>query len=1054
VMRAMDTDLGRVVAVKQLLHREEVAEQRFLREALVTARLEHPGIVPVHEAGRGEDGTPYYAMKLVAGQPLAELIDQRPTLVDRLKLVENIVAVADAVAYAHSNGIIHRDLKPANVVVGDYGETVVIDWGLAKEISPGGEEPAGGAPPAPRGISLASHVAHPGDVLRQLTSAGHVLGTPAYMAPEQAGGKDVDERADVYSLGAMLYHVVAGRPPYDDERVDTSDDLVLRVLAGAPVDLRLLEPACPVDLAAIVTKAMERAPRDRYATAGELAEDLRRHQSGQQVRAHAYTAGQILARWVRRHRYVVLVAALSAVAMTGLSAFGVKRIVRERDVAVAAEERASDRADELLLQQAEALLAVDPTRAAALARSYPPAGADQMWAARVVADARSRGVSAHVLDGHQRPVYALAWASSARLLVQDMTSLHLWTLPVESHEVLDALGEDYLATSEGAGVAAYVREDSQLVVRRSGTTHVLGEVQGILWDIQLSADGSRVATATSTGMVTLWSVDRGLGWRRERPAGVYQGLRFSPDGSLLASCGRDGKLALWEAETGSVRFNGTCDGLANVDFQFSSDGAHLVIGSRTGHLTTLNIKELSTTTRAVLSGAVAFIRTAEGARVVVASPAGEVLKIDCRTGERLFTAHVTSTVTQLAYDATADRTFVGSSGGTISVLGALGKANGVLRGHEGPVRALAIAPGGAMLASGGEDTKVRIWSLAFEAPRVTQLADAPLFHSRFSPDGALVAAEGQDGTVSVCDTRRFECQTSVAHRSLAFGLLWSRDSQYLATAGWDGRVRVWERRSGTAEYIDGSANASRVELSGIFGDPLRVVTVSPDKGPQVWTRAEGRWSAEPLRDGAPWLVSSPDGNAVAGATARREVTVWMNEEPGLVPRRRVPFADADLHAVREVSRSGRYVIAAMADGKARLVDAELMTSRAFDDASEREFVLDPSERFAVAGGGDGAVTWVDLATGEEFEHRPYRTKVVSVAFVDNLLVAASRDGAIWVLNVSSREQCMLHLDTQSVRDAALSGRGGLVAAATDDGQLHLVRLSNCHWSRSTSLPRN
>jgi eukaryotic-like serine/threonine-protein kinase len=140
VYRARDRELDRDVAIKELISRNNVSELRFLREALITARLEHPGIVPVHEAGRWADGTPFYAMKLVAGRSLRELIADRNTVDERLRLLHHVIAVADAIAYAHGRNIIHRDLKPGNVIVGDFGETIVIDWGLAKDLS-AAEEP-------------------------------------------------------------------------------------------------------------------------------------------------------------------------------------------------------------------------------------------------------------------------------------------------------------------------------------------------------------------------------------------------------------------------------------------------------------------------------------------------------------------------------------------------------------------------------------------------------------------------------------------------------------------------------------------------------------------------------------------------------------------------------------------------------------------------------------------------------------------------------------------------------------------------------------------------
>src|SRR6185503_12860656 len=239
-------------------------ESRFVREALITARLEHPGIVPVHEAGRWPNGSPYYVMKLVEGRTLKELLAATESIAQRLALLSHVIAIADAVGYAHSEGVIHRDLKPSNVIVGEFGETIVIDWGLARDTK--GEIPE---PPA--------EVAVPARGSGVSTISGKVVGTPAYMAPEQARGELVDERADVYAIGAVLYEMLAGKAPHADA---TPQAVLDRVLAGPPAPLADVAPDAPLELADIVRKAMAREPGERYANGSALAEDLRRFQTG------------------------------------------------------------------------------------------------------------------------------------------------------------------------------------------------------------------------------------------------------------------------------------------------------------------------------------------------------------------------------------------------------------------------------------------------------------------------------------------------------------------------------------------------------------------------------------------------------------------------------------------------------------------------------------------------------------------------------------------------------------------------------------------------------
>jgi serine/threonine protein kinase len=200
VLRARDRRMDRYVALKILAAPDEAMRVRFEREMRITAKLQHPGVVPIHDTGLWGDKVPFYSMRLVEGRSLRQVLDERHTLAERLQLLPNLLAVAETMAYAHSQAIIHRDLKPANIIVGAYGETVVIDWGLVKDLAaPVDDDPAGpeGAPE-----------------LAGATVTGQVMGTPAYMPPEQARGDAVDRRADVYALGALLRELITGKAPY------------------------------------------------------------------------------------------------------------------------------------------------------------------------------------------------------------------------------------------------------------------------------------------------------------------------------------------------------------------------------------------------------------------------------------------------------------------------------------------------------------------------------------------------------------------------------------------------------------------------------------------------------------------------------------------------------------------------------------------------------------------------------------------------------------------------------------------------------------------------
>jgi len=355
VADAYDRALDRPVAIKEMLSANGVDLVRFEREARITARLEHPGIVPIHDAGRTADGTPFYVMRRIDGRPLDQLI--AAGLDARLALIPNVLAACDAVAFAHARGVIHRDIKPTNILVGPFGETLVIDWGLARELA------------SSDGATTALPPSDP-----KLTRAGTVAGTPGFMSPEQARGETVDARADVFALGATLFFVLAGQLPYGGSSATEMVDLAG---AGREPDWRKLPRDAPPELRAITKKAMAMKTGERYPDAGALAADLRHFITGNLVGAYDYGLGARLARFVRRHRAAVAVAAISAVIVIVGAVVAVRNVVAERDGANAARARAQLAADRLLVQHARSLAETDPVAAVMALRSVvmsPEAG--------------------------------------------------------------------------------------------------------------------------------------------------------------------------------------------------------------------------------------------------------------------------------------------------------------------------------------------------------------------------------------------------------------------------------------------------------------------------------------------------------------------------------------------------------------------------------------------------------------------------------------------------------------------------------------------------------
>jgi len=277
---AVDRRIGRRVAIKELLFHTDELAARFVREALITASLQHPNIVPILDVGRWADGTPFYTMRLVQGRSLYEALARAASHRERMGLLQHVIAAADAVTFAHASGIVHRDLTPANILLGDFGETLVIDWGLAKDLR--GDAPRVG-PEYQTGLTE-----------RPLTAKGDVIGSPAYMPPEQAAGEPIDARADVYALGAILYHLLSGTAPYTGR---STKAVIERVRNEEPVANERHTSRIPTALQPIVRTAKARDPGERYPTAREMVTALRSFTSEVLADTHRGTFLRFLARY-------------------------------------------------------------------------------------------------------------------------------------------------------------------------------------------------------------------------------------------------------------------------------------------------------------------------------------------------------------------------------------------------------------------------------------------------------------------------------------------------------------------------------------------------------------------------------------------------------------------------------------------------------------------------------------------------------------------------------------------------------------------------------------
>ncbi|MGE0545754.1 MAG: serine/threonine-protein kinase [Kofleriaceae bacterium] len=810
VVRAVDRRLGRTVAVKELLRRTDSTETRFMREALITARLEHPGIVPVHEAGRWPNGDPYYVMKLVEGRTLKELIAERTSLRERSTLLPHVIAVADAVGYAHSEGVIHRDLKPSNVIVGAFGETIVVDWGLARDRKRDSFHSIDTTTTTEFGLDST-----PGNVS---TVSGKVVGTPAYMSPEQARGEPVDERVDVYAIGAVLYELLAGAPAHS---ADTPQATLERVLAGPPAPLATVMPAVPGELGTIVAKAMARDPKDRYPNATALAEDLRLYQAGKLVSAHSYTAWSLLRKKLSHHRGVVAVAVASAVALGAVGVESFRRVVAERNIARSERRRSEDalsqaekRKRELVLLQAVTALRKDPTATVAWLKTYDIVDGDRGHVVDVVDEALALGVARHVF----RP----------------------------GDWVFDAV-----FTPDGTSLVAVARDS---MVRsynlHTGRVTQLGKAPSPPEVVEISPDGKLAVTGGTLGEVIAWPLD-GSPSRTliEGGSRMVGSLRFSADGrrvlaggdsSLLESISVDGEARELIGDKTALRTRVADQDWTKQIVLTAPNAVAAVVGKGRRPLATtakaINALAISPIGDQVVlhdgatvwmvpfdggelrriadfDGKVVAIRWSPDARTIaIAGHRTDIVLVDVETGETRELRGHTDALYSVQWTSDGRRLLSASDDGTARLWTISDGTSTVMRGHDDDVYRARLSSDERWIATASLDGSVRVWPVDSSGAKLF-VEGGGIEQLTLEGDRALIKTAGTVSRWNLATAER-EPLFSWAqdHASLGMGIP-SRDGEELLVFGGDWSMEVRRRTSAPVGLVGHRGLISQVEFS-------------------------------------------------------------------------------------------------------------------------------------------------------------------------------------------------------------------------------------------------